>query len=196
MPSHAAAGDAATRLVMVTRSERHYTTTVSVARTEVLPFTPRDHDAVNAAASMFVAWAPMALRATASGQDRRAAPRGFHEVIERSAREALERGSAVAAVVLLVRDAVFFPGATQRWVAGMRAQLRPLDLAGMLAEGEIGLLMHDTNAHHAKAIAGAIANGGRRITGIRIDSDWRFEPGTRRRPGRWPRSGGARGCPR
>jgi hypothetical protein len=153
LQSHAGPGAAATRLVMVTRSERHYTTTVSVARAEVFQFTPRDHDAVSAAASMFVAWAPMALRAMAGGQDRRAAPRGFHEVIERSAREALERGSPVAAVVLLVRDAVFFPGATQRWVAGMRAQLRPLDLAGMLAEGEIGLLMHDTTAHHAKAIA-------------------------------------------
>jgi PleD family two-component response regulator len=35
----------------------------------------------------------------------------------------------------------------------MRGQLRPLDLAGMLAEGEIGLLMHDTTATHAKTIA-------------------------------------------
>jgi PleD family two-component response regulator len=35
----------------------------------------------------------------------------------------------------------------------MRGQLRPLDLAGTLEEGEIGLLMHDTTAHHAKAIA-------------------------------------------
>lgn len=152
-PTHAASAPSTTRLVMVSRSERHYTTTVSVARAETIQFTPRDQDAVNAAASMFVAWAPMALRAMAGGQDRRAAPRGFHEVIERSAGEALERGSPVAAVVLLVRDAVFLPGATQRWVAGMRAQLRPLDLAGMLAEGEIGLLMHDTNAHHAKVIA-------------------------------------------
>ena len=143
----------ATRLVMVTRSERHYTTTVSVARTESLQFTPRDHDVVNAAASMFVAWAPIALRAGSGTRDRRATPRGFQEVIERSAREALELGSPVAVVVLLVRDAVFFPGATQRWVAGMRGQLRPLDLAGTLAEGEIGLLMHDTTAHHARAIA-------------------------------------------
>jgi hypothetical protein len=141
------------RLVMVSRSERHYTTTIAVARSESLPFTPRDRDVVNAAASMFVAWAPIALRAMAGGRDRRAAPRGFHEVIERSAKEALERGSPVTVVVLLVRDAVFFPGATQRWVAGMRGQLRPLDLAGTLAEGEIGLLMHDTTTHHAKGIA-------------------------------------------
>lgn len=141
------------RLVMVSRSERHYTTSVAVARMDNVPFTPRDQDVVHAAANMFVAWAPIALRAMAGGRDRRAAPRGFHEVIERSAREALGRGSPVTAVVLLVRDAVFFPGATQRWVAGMRGQLRPLDLAGTLAEGEIGLLMHDTTTHHAKSIA-------------------------------------------
>src|SRR6185436_17858117 len=93
------------------------------------------------------------LRAIAGSRDRRAASRGFQEVIERSAREALDSGSPVAVVVLLIRDAVFLPGATQRWVADMRGQLRPLDLAGMLAEGEIGLLMHDTTAKHAKTIA-------------------------------------------
>jgi hypothetical protein len=150
---HAPSPAGASRLVMVTRSERHYTTTVSVARTENLQFTPRDHDVVNAAASMFVAWAPVVLRAAASTQDRRAASRGFQEVLERSAREALESGSPVTVVVLLIRDAVFLPGATQRWVADMRGQLRPLDLAGVLAEGEIGLLMHDTTATHAKTIA-------------------------------------------
>jgi hypothetical protein len=150
---HAGALSGASRLVMVTRSEQHYTTTVSVARTETLQFTPRDHDVVNAAASMFVAWAPVVLRAIAGSRDRRAASRGFHEVIERSAREALDSGSPVAVVVLLIRDAVFLPGATQRWAADMRGQLRPLDLAGMLAEGEIGLLMYDTTANHAKTIA-------------------------------------------
>ena len=150
---HTPSPSGASRLVMVTRSERHYTTTVSVARTESLQFTPRDHDVVNAAASMFVAWAPVVLRAVASTQDRRAASRGFQEVLERSAREALESGAPVTVVVLLIRDAVFLPGATQRWVADMRGQLRPLDLAGVLAEGEIGLLMHDTSAKHAKTIA-------------------------------------------
>jgi len=141
------------RLVMVNRSDRHYTTTVSVGRTESLQFTPRDHDAASAAAGVLSAWAPAALRVPPRGRDRRSGSPGFHEVIERSAREGVERGSPVTAVVLLVRDAVFLPGSTQRWVAGMRGQMRPSDLAGMLAEGEIGLLMHDTTAQHAKTIA-------------------------------------------
>ena len=143
----------ASRLVMVKRSDRHYTTTVSVRRTESLQFTPRDHDAANAAAGVLNAWAPAALRVPPRGRDRRSVSPGFPEVIERSAREAVERGSPVTAVVLLVRDAVFLPGSTQRWVAGMRGQMRPSDLAGMMAEGEIGLLMHDTTTQHAKTIA-------------------------------------------
>jgi hypothetical protein len=141
-----------TRLTVVNRSDRQYTTTVSVGRGEGVPFTPRDHAVAAAAADVLNAWAA-AHRVTTSRRDRRAGAPAFHEVMERSAREAVERGVPITAVVLMIRDAVLSPGSTQRWVAGMRGQMRPSDLAGMLAEGEIGLLMHDTTAQHAKTIA-------------------------------------------
>jgi hypothetical protein len=140
------------RLTVVNRSDRHYTTTVSVARAEGVQFTPRDHAAAAAATDVLNAWAA-SYRASTSRRDRRTGAPAFHEVMERSAREAVERGTPVTAVVLMIRDAVLSPGSTQRWVAGMRGQMRPSDLAGMLAEGEIGLLMHDTTAQHAKNIA-------------------------------------------
>jgi hypothetical protein len=140
------------RLTVVNRSDRHYTTTVSVGRSEGLQFTPRDHAAATAAAEVLNAWAA-SHRISTSRRDRRTGAPAFHEVMERSAREAVERGTPVTAVVLLIRDAALSPGSTQRWVAGMRGQMRPSDLAGMLAEGEIGLLMHDTTAQHAKNIA-------------------------------------------
>jgi hypothetical protein len=145
-------GAKASRLTVVNRSDRHYTTTVSVGRTEGSPFTPQDHGAVSAAAEVLNAWAA-SVRSSTSRRDRRAGAPGFHEVMERSARETVERGMPVSAVVLLIRDAALTPGSTQRWVAGMRGQMRPSDLAGMLVEGEIGLLMHDTTAQHAKSIA-------------------------------------------
>jgi len=145
-------GPGSFRLVLVKRSERHYTTTVSIGRHENLQFTPRDHATANAAAAMFDAWALAALGGSSARRERRAAPRGFEEVVERSAREALERGTPVAVVVLLIRDAASLPGATQRWVADIRAQMRASDLAGMFGEGEIGLLMHDTEAEQAKGI--------------------------------------------
>ena len=141
------------RLVLVKRSERHYTTTLSLGRNESLQFTPRDHAAATVAVSMFDAWAPAALGGARARFERRAAPRGFAEVLQRSAREAHERGAPIAVVVLLIRDAASLPGSTQRWVAGIRAQLRASDLAGMLGEAEIGLLMMDTGAEQAKSIA-------------------------------------------
>jgi hypothetical protein len=141
------------RLALVKRSERHYTTTVSLGRNESLQFTPRDHAAASVAAALFDAWAPAALGGSRKRRERRSAPRGFTEILQRSAREALERGAPVAVVVLLIRDAASLPGSTQRWVAGIRAQLRASDLAGLLGEGEIGLLMIDTGAEQAKSIA-------------------------------------------
>jgi hypothetical protein len=140
------------RLTVVNRSDRHYTTTVSIGRSEGLQFTPRDHAAATAAADVISAWVA-STRISTSRRDRRTGAPAFHEVMERSAREAVERATPVTAVVLLIRDAALSPGSTQRWVAGMRGQMRPSDLAGMLAEGEIGLLMHDTTAQHAKNIA-------------------------------------------
>ena len=139
-------------LTVINRSDRHYTTTVSITRSEGPQFTPRDHAVATTAAAVLTAWVA-SYRVSMSRRDRRTGAPGFHEVMERSAREAVERGVPVTAVVLLISDAVLSPGATQRWVAGMRGQMRPSDLAGMLAEGEIGLLMHDTTAQHAKNIA-------------------------------------------
>jgi hypothetical protein len=140
------------RLTVVNRSDRQYTTTVSVGRGDGPQFTPRDYAVATAAADVLNAWAASSRVATAR-RDRRTGAPAFYEVMERSAREAVERGTPVTAVVLLIRDAVVSPGSTQRWVAGMRGQMRPSDLAGMLAEGEIGLLMHDTTGQHAKTIA-------------------------------------------
>lgn len=154
-PTRASEVDADTqsfRVVLVKRSERHYTTTVSLGRNESLQFTPRDHAAAGAAVAMFEAWAPAALGGGHARRERRSTPRGFTEILQRSAREALERGAPVAVVVLLIRDAASLPGLTQRWVAGIRAQLRASDLAGMLGEGEIGLLMIDSSAEQAKSI--------------------------------------------
>jgi hypothetical protein len=141
-----------TRLTVVNRSDRHYTTTVSIARGEGVSFTPQEHGLVSVAADVLTAWAS-SFRVSSSKRDRRSGSPGFQDMMERCAREAVERGAPVTAVVLLIRDAVLSPGSTQRWVAGMRGQMRPSDLAGMLAEGEIGLLMHDTTAQHAKNIA-------------------------------------------
>jgi hypothetical protein len=149
----AVAPTGSTRLVLVKQSERHYTTTVSLSRPEDRPFSPRDHEAATAVLEMLAAWAPAAFHPAPAGRERRAEASRFHGLLVRSAREAIERGSPVAIVVFVVPDAPAMPGSTQRWVAGIRGQMRASDLAGMLAEGEIGLLMQDTTAEHARGIA-------------------------------------------
>jgi len=147
------AGVGPTRLVLVKQSERHYTTTVSLSRPEDRPFSPRDHEAASAVLEMLAAWAPAAFAAAPASRERRAEASRFQSVLERSARDAIGRGAPVTIVVLVVPDAPALPGSTQRWVAGIRGQMRASDLAGMLAEGEIGLLMQDTTAAHARSIA-------------------------------------------
>ena len=87
------------RLTVVNRSDRHYTTTVSIGRGEGLQFTPRDHAVATAAADVLNAWAA-SYRVSTSRRDRRTGAPAFHEVMERSAREAVERGAPVTAVVL------------------------------------------------------------------------------------------------
>jgi hypothetical protein len=150
---HTRADPGVSGLILVKRSEQHYTTTVSLGRFESLQFTPRDYVVASAAATVFELWVPATLRTAAGRRERRVLSRGFQEVIERSACEAIERGVPVAVVVLVIRDAISLPGSTQRWVAGIRGQLRASDVAGMLTEGEIGLLLHDIANGQAKAIA-------------------------------------------
>ena len=142
----------AVRLGLVKRSEQHYTTTVSLGRGVDLPFTPRDHDVAGAALELFAAWAATGPVATRGERERRAAPGTFLEVLERAAREAGVRGAPVTILVLLARGAATPPGSTQQWVAGMRGQMRALDLVGVLAEREIGVLLHNTSAERATTV--------------------------------------------
>jgi hypothetical protein len=85
--------------------------------------------------------------------DRRTAARTFDEVLDRFAGQAIERGSAVSMVVLLMADAASYPGLTQQWIARIRGVMRAPDIVGMLGEGEIALLLHDTPLDRAEAVA-------------------------------------------
>jgi GGDEF domain-containing protein len=78
-------------------------------------------------------------------------------VLEALAERALADGTPVTTIVLFPADTRFRPTSViQAWVADLRSQLRPRDLAGILQEGEIGLLLHDTNAEKAAAVLARI----------------------------------------
>jgi hypothetical protein len=75
----------------------------------------------------------------------------FGRTIERLASEALDRGLAVTAVVVATNGAA--PGASQAFVDELRRQMRQSDIVGVLRPGEVGLLLPDTTAAHATAVA-------------------------------------------
>lgn len=139
-------------LGLVKRSEQDYTTAISLGRATNQPFTPCDHEAAGAALEVFAAWRAAEGRPAQKGRDRRSTPSTFPETLERSARETMARGAPVAMIVVRARSMVTSSGSTQRWVAGIRGQMRALDLVGVLAESEVGVLLPGTNAERATRV--------------------------------------------
>ena len=107
----------------------------------------------HAAADLLESWVRRIVRQSKDAGERRATSRSYDEVLERFARQALEGGVPVTAVVLSFSDAVFRPGTTQTRIGRIREQVRAADLVGRLGDGEIGMLLQDTPGSGARAVA-------------------------------------------
>jgi hypothetical protein len=147
-------GDGArgSRLVIVRRAPNRYTLTLVLTSAEGRRVTRQHREIADAAANLLDAFVRSVL-GRLQQQDRRTAARSFDEVLDRFAAQAIERGTAVSMVVLLMADAASFPGLTQQWIARIRGVMRAADIVGMLGEGEIALLLHDTPLDRAEAVA-------------------------------------------
>jgi hypothetical protein len=140
------------RLVIVRRVPNRHTLTLVLTSAEGRRITRQQREVVDAAANLLDAWVRSVL-GRLQQHDRRSAARTFDEVLDRFAGQAIERGSAVSMVVLLMADAASYPGLTQQWIARIRGTMRAADIIGMLGEGEIALLLHDTALDRAEAVA-------------------------------------------
>ena len=140
------------RLVIVRRVPNRYTLTIVLTSAEGRRITRQQRELADAGANLLDAWVRNAL-GRLEQHDRRTASRTFEEVLDRFAAQAIERGSAVSMVVLLLADAASYPGLTQQWIARIRGTMRASDIIGMLGEGEIALLLHDTALDRAEAVA-------------------------------------------
>jgi hypothetical protein len=140
------------RHVIVRRIPNRYTLTLVLTSAEGRRITLQQRDVADAAASLLDAWVRSVL-GRLQQHDRRTASRTFDEVLDRFAGQAIERGSAVSMVVLLLADAASHPGLTQQWIARIRGTMRASDIVGMLGEGEIALLLHETALDRAEAVA-------------------------------------------
>ena len=147
-------GDASggSRLVIMRRVPNRYTLTLVLTSADGRRITRQQREVADAAANLLDAWVRSML-ARLQQHDRRTASRTFDEVLDRFAGQAVERGSAVSMVVLLMADAASYPGLTQQWIARIRGTMRASDIVGMLGEGEIALLLHDTALDRAEAVA-------------------------------------------
>jgi hypothetical protein len=142
----------ASRLVLVRRVPNRYTLTLVLTSAEGRRITRQQREVADAAANLLDAWVRSVL-GRLQQHDRRTAAHTFDEVLDRFAGQAIERGSAVSMVVLLMADAAGYPGLTQQWIARIRGTMRASDIVGMLGEGEIALLLHDTALDRAEAVA-------------------------------------------
>jgi hypothetical protein len=149
-----ASGDLATgfRLVTTRRVPNHYLLTLVVTSNEGRLITRQQREIVDAAANVLDAWI-RGIVARNQSQDRRETSRPFAEVLDQLAAQALERGSTVSAIVMLMTDAGTFPGLTQQWISRIRGTMRSSDTIGMLGEGEVALLLEDTGRDRADAVA-------------------------------------------
>jgi hypothetical protein len=120
--------------------------TLTLVRADQQHFTPLEHSMALVAAELLADWAGKPAVAETSET-----VTVFGRTIERLASEALERGLAVTAVVVATSGAA--PGASQAFVDELRRQMRQSDVVGVLRPGEVGLLLPDTTASHAAAVA-------------------------------------------
>lgn len=147
-----AAGRGAGKVVIVRRDPQHYAMALLAEWPGDHRVTQRENHVVEAVADLLESWVHRLVRQSAHSGDRRASARGFDDVLERFARDAVQGGIPVTAVVISFSDAAFRPDLTQARVARLREQLRGSDLVGRLREGDIGLLLQDTAAAQAEAL--------------------------------------------
>jgi len=140
------------RLAIIRRVPNRYTLTLVLTSAEGRRITRQQREVADAAADLLDGWVRSVL-GRLQQHDRRTVSRTFDEVLDRFAGQAIERGSAVSMVVLLMAEAASYPGLTQQWIARIRATMRASDIVGMLGEGEIALLLHDTALDRAEAVA-------------------------------------------
>jgi len=149
-PSDRAAGSS--RLVTVRRVPNRYTLTFVLTSNEGRRITRQQRDIVESAANLLDAWV-RGMLARLQPRDRRSAAKTFDDVLDGFAGHALEQGSTVSVIVMLMAEAASVPGLTQQWIARIRATMRGSDIVGMLGEGEVALLLHDTGRERADAVA-------------------------------------------
>jgi len=147
------------------RTSRGLTMTLVVAPGDTRHITPQESEALAAGADLMAHWSrrlvpelPFDFAPGTPSVERRTTSRQFDELLESTARESVQRGSAVSLIMLSLHQSVMAAAIARRWVREIRARLRSADLVGLLTEREIAVLLQDAPDHHAQAVARRLQN--------------------------------------
>jgi hypothetical protein len=115
-------------------------------------FNPRDVRLFETVVTSFRAWLPAALRRLGGGE-RRGIVRSFDQIVDRYARESHAANDAASLILISAGADALSLDTTHAWIRRLRPQLRPTDLAGRLASGELGILLLQTPPAGAHVVA-------------------------------------------
>ncbi len=145
------AGSDAGRIVIIRRDPQQYAMALVGTWDPDHRLTQQEQHVANAAADLLEAWVRRLVRQSPRIGERRSAQRGFDDVLERAARDAVQSGIPVTAVVIGFGDALARPDVAQTRVVRLREHLRGGDLVGRLSAGDVGVLLQDAAAGQAEA---------------------------------------------
>jgi len=142
-------GGRADRVVIIRQDPQQYAMALVGAWHADHRVTHQERHVAHAAADVLESWVKRIVRQSRAG-DRRTTRHGFDEVLERAARNAVQDGIPVTALVISFGDATVRSDVTQARTVRIREHLRGGDLVGRLGEGEVGVLLHDTSDAQAE----------------------------------------------
>jgi hypothetical protein len=137
-------GGRADRVVIIRRDPQQYAMALVGSWSADHHVTQQESHVAHAAADVLESWVKRLVRQSRAG-DRRTTRHGFDEVLERAARNAVQDGIPVTALVISFGDATLRPDLTQARAVRIREHLRGGDLVGRLGDGEVGVLLYDTS---------------------------------------------------
>ena len=146
------AGSAAGKVVVIRHDPQQYAMAFVADWSADHHVTQQEHHVVGVVAELLDAWVRRLVRRSPTTGDRRTTRRGFDDLLERFARDAVQGGIPVTAVVISFGDTAFRPELTQARVARLREHLRGGDLVGRLGDGDVAMLLHDTAAAQAESL--------------------------------------------
>jgi hypothetical protein len=146
-----AAGSGAGKVVIIRRDPRSYAMAFVADWSPDHRVTQLESRVTETIADLLEAWVQRLVRQSARTADRRAPHRGFDEVLERLARDAVQGGIPVTVVVISLGDVELQSDLAQTRILRLRQHLRGGDLVGRLDAGDVGVLLYDTVGQQADA---------------------------------------------